>query len=347
MWLPKLAPAALLTLGASCASGGGRRADSSSPVPGPESRSLSSSPRQARLAVDGTTIHYVDYGGVGPTLVLLAGLGNTAHVFAEFAPRFTDSFRVVALTRRGFGESGRPSAGFATERLSEDVRVVLDSLALGRVVLVGHSVAGDEMSDLAVRYPDRVAALVYLDAAYDRSGTTGRLMRLAIADQLPPAPPSPTASDRGSVDAYRRYLARIYGVTWPEGEVRATRVFDDSGRYVHDASAAVTNLKILRGERRPEYERIAAPVLAIYSVNRSIERDQPWISQMAIGRGVAEAKAQKAARAQDQWERDQRRQLAAALPTARIVEVPNASHYLFISHADLVERAMREFLARR
>jgi pimeloyl-ACP methyl ester carboxylesterase len=113
-------------------------------------------------------LHYLDFGGTGPAIVFLPGLGNTAHAFDNFAPSFTDRFHVVALTRRGFGESSHPETGYETPRLVEDIRTAIDKLHLGRVILIGHSIAGEEMTRFAGTYPDRVAKLVYLDAAYDR-----------------------------------------------------------------------------------------------------------------------------------------------------------------------------------
>src|SRR5215208_673398 len=113
-------------------------------------------------------LHYLDFGGRGPALLFLPGLGNTAHAFDDFAPRFADQFRVVALTRRGFGESDHPRDGYSTSRLVEDIRSAIDSLRLGRVTLIGHSIAGEEMTRFAATYPDRIDKLVYLDAAYDR-----------------------------------------------------------------------------------------------------------------------------------------------------------------------------------
>ena len=64
----------------------------------------------------GVRLHYLDFGGPAgaPTILFLAGLGNTAHSFDDFAPRFTDKFHVVALTRRGFGESDHPESGYDT-----------------------------------------------------------------------------------------------------------------------------------------------------------------------------------------------------------------------------------------
>ena len=55
------------------------------------------------VTLEGVRFHYLDWGGDGDPLLMLAGLGCTAHIFAELAPHLTDRFRVLALTRRGHG----------------------------------------------------------------------------------------------------------------------------------------------------------------------------------------------------------------------------------------------------
>jgi len=125
--------------------------------------------RATRFVIaNGIKQQYADWGGKGETLLLLAGLGNDAYVFDSFASRFTDKFRVIGLTRRGFGGSDRPEGGYDTATRVEDVRAFLDVLKIRRVYLVGHSLAGDELTLFASKYPDRVLKLVYLDAAYNR-----------------------------------------------------------------------------------------------------------------------------------------------------------------------------------
>jgi pimeloyl-ACP methyl ester carboxylesterase len=295
--------------------------------------------------VDDAAIHVIDYGGRGPALVFRAGLGNSAHVFDEFAPRLADGFHVIAISRRGYGESSQPSSGYDTRRLGDDVIAVLDSFGIDRAILAGHSVAGDELTDVGARAAQRVAALVYLDAAYDRSSTTKRLMALAVTGSLPPAPPKARGRDRSSPAAYQAYLARNYGVTWPMTEVRATRQFDADGKYARDVTSARTNLAIMRGESAPRYGEARAPVLAIYAVERGVEQDYPWIRSLTVGRGKAELQASRALRAEREWEGLERRRLRAALPNARVVEIAGASHYVFISNASRVEQEMRAFLS--
>lgn len=112
------------------------------------------------------TLEVLDWGGAGRPIVLLAGLGNTAHVFDEFAPKLIDHGRVIGITRRGYGASTHAEAGYDAERLGDDVLAVLDQLALTKPILVGHSIAGQELSHIASTRPERVSGVIYLDAAY-------------------------------------------------------------------------------------------------------------------------------------------------------------------------------------
>jgi pimeloyl-ACP methyl ester carboxylesterase len=117
----------------------------------------------------GVKLEVLDWGGSGRSIVLLAGLGDTAHVFDDFAPKLTSQYHVYGITRRGYGASSAPAvdgSSYSANRLSDDVLAVLDALKINRPVLVGHSIAGEELSSVATRYPNRVAGLVYLDAAY-------------------------------------------------------------------------------------------------------------------------------------------------------------------------------------
>jgi pimeloyl-ACP methyl ester carboxylesterase len=114
-------------------------------------------------------LEVLDWGGTGRPLVFLAGLGGTAHVFDNFAPKFTATNHVNGITRRGFGDSSAPppaNGNYSADRMGDDVLAVIDALKLNRPVLVGHSIAGEELSSIGSRYPEKVAGLIYLDAGY-------------------------------------------------------------------------------------------------------------------------------------------------------------------------------------
>src|SRR3977135_3426753 len=105
-------------------------------------------------------LEVLDWAGSGRAVVLLAGGGDTAHVFDDFAPKLARDFHVYGITRRGFGQSGFVPASGA-DAYGADVLAVTSALALNRPVLVGHSVGGQELSSVATRYPSRIAGLVY------------------------------------------------------------------------------------------------------------------------------------------------------------------------------------------
>ena len=52
------------------------------------------------------------------------------------------------------------------DRLGDDVLAVIDALKLDKPVLAGHSIAGQELSSIGTRHPERVSGLIYLDAGY-------------------------------------------------------------------------------------------------------------------------------------------------------------------------------------
>src|ERR1700722_887695 len=73
-------------------------------------------------------LEVLDWGGRGRAIVLLAGSGNSAHVFDNFARKLTSEYYVYGITRRGFGDSSKPDKGYDDQRLADDVLTVLDSL---------------------------------------------------------------------------------------------------------------------------------------------------------------------------------------------------------------------------
>jgi len=120
-------------------------------------------------------LEVLDWGGsTGRPLVLLPGGGDTAHVFDDFAPKLTGDFHVYGVTRRGFGESGFAPLTSGSDTFGDDVLAVLDALQLEKPVLVGHSIGEQELSSIGTRYPNLVAALVYLDAAYPYAFDNGK-----------------------------------------------------------------------------------------------------------------------------------------------------------------------------
>jgi pimeloyl-ACP methyl ester carboxylesterase len=124
-------------------------------------------PADRFITVNGVKLQHVDWGGRGDYVLFLPGLGDSVHRFDAIAPRFTTRWHAVGYSRRGQGESDKPPSGYDTNTLVEDLRAFLDANHIQTVNLIGHSLAGTEMTVFASRFPARVRHVVYLDAAYD------------------------------------------------------------------------------------------------------------------------------------------------------------------------------------
>lgn len=133
----------------------------------PRSPVHTAAPEDKFATVNGVRPHDLDWGGSGDALLFLTSLGGAAGDFQALAVHFTDNFHVLGLTRRGQGLSDKPETGYDTSTLVADIKAFLDVMAVKRVTLVGYSLAGNELTEFAGLHPQRVAGLVYLDAAYD------------------------------------------------------------------------------------------------------------------------------------------------------------------------------------
>jgi len=282
------------------------------------------------------SLELLDFGGKGDLVLLLGGAGDSAHVFEDFAPRLTDSFHVMALTRRGYGASSKPSFGYDTHTLAEDIRAVLDAKGIVRVNLVGHSIAGDEMTRFAGDYPNRVNKLVYLDAAYDRTALA------TLFEELPfPERPLPTGSDLQSLEAYRSYDSRVRGVTLPVAEYKASMQFFASGAVSGPTTPATISAMHSQGVEVPNYAKVTAPTLAIYAISLKASDLLPWFTPANPDWNVAQEILSTVVAP---FLQQQREMFGTQLKNSRQVGIESANHYIYISHAERVAQEIRNFL---
>lgn len=295
------------------------------------------SPHEVRLVqvAPGVSLEVLDWGGDGRPLVFLSGLQDVAHGFDDFAPRFTDHNHVYAITRRGYGASSQTSTGYDVVTRVADLRTVLDSLRLSRVALAGHSIAGDELTAFAGAYPARVSGLVYLDAAYDHTDVAKLLGENA------PWPPM-LAADSASPAAVQAYTMHAFGMHIPESQVRAIGRYHSAGRLTANVTPGTIDSLVLAGCGHPDYRAVRAPVLAIYAVVDSAAQIFPtWATLDSTGR----AAARRFTGTLEQWAAGERARLRRELPSARVLELHGANHYVFDSHSAAVTTAMRTFLS--
>ncbi len=183
-------------------------------------------------------------------------------------PKLTSGFHVYGITRRGFGESGFSAVDYGADRLGDDVLAVMDALKLKNPVLVGHSLGGEELSSVATRYPNRVSALVYLEAAYPYAfdnGTGPTWQEFEVAQRLMPSPPTPskTSPAFASFAALQRAWKGAMGFTYPMGELHQQFTTTPDGR-VGKQRDFPGNAVMLQGMKK--YANIPVPALAIFAI---------------------------------------------------------------------------------
>jgi pimeloyl-ACP methyl ester carboxylesterase len=292
---------------------------------------------------EGVQVEVLDFGGRGSPLLLLPGLGATAHSFDDLAPLLAQKHRVVAMTRRGTGYSSKPDFGFDTARLGQDVLEVMDAMDLKKVVLIGHSIAGEELTWLGGRHPERFDGLVYLDAAYDRSGehADDSTRYRELTRRLPPEPPIPPAALQ-NYDTMSKFLAERGHVRHPEGELIAFFRLNNpylagmpniDGRTQQAINAAI---------QAPDYEAVKIPALAIYAISDPAGPLPPWYDRddKQLLANLAEI-----ARIRDAKQRDSIELFKRNVAKGQVLELPNATHDIIQSNPREVLEAIEHFLA--
>jgi len=287
---------------------------------------------------EGVKLEVLDWDGTGRALILLAGMDDDAHVLDEFASQLAPIYHVYVITRRGCGASSAPAptvANYRADRLGNDVLAVIEALKLDHPILIGHSIAGEELSSVGSRHPEKVAGLVYLDAVwpysyYDQSVGNMRLDALEVQRNLDDLLSGITERQRQaaralennlpqfekSLSAFRRQLA-----SWPAGTPGA--------RVPPPNPTSAISL----GWQK--YTTIPVPILALIAVPHDFSaalKEDPvaGAAAMAADRDTMEALAKG---------------FEAGISTAHVIRVPNATHYIFNSHRDDVMREINSFIA--
>lgn len=197
----------------------------------------------------GVRLEVLDWGGTGRPVVLLAGLGMTAHVFDGFAERLAQSCHVYGITRRGYGASSQPASGYSEERLAQDDLAVFSALKLDRPVVAGHSISGNELSQLGIHHYERISGLVYLDALNDSSDDYTDIDALwGKLPQNPAAKVSP--ADVKSFATFREWKLRVGKLAIPEAELRTEFVENPDGSVGGDKNPGWVGKEII-GWRPP------------------------------------------------------------------------------------------------
>ena len=182
------------------------------------------SPAPSRfMPLSGLTVHMRDEGPRTDSvpIVLVHGTSASLHTWNGWAASLRDTRRVIRFDLAGFGLTG-PSRerDYSVSAYTKHTLALLDSLNVSRFAIAGNSLGGEVAWHVAAAAPERVAALIVIDAA-----------GYPIVSQKVPL-------------GFR--LARIQGLAWLFTRILPRRVVESSVRSVYGDPSLVTDSLVTR-----------------------------------------------------------------------------------------------------
>jgi pimeloyl-ACP methyl ester carboxylesterase len=201
-------------------------------------------------------LFYTDEGEGDPPMLFVHGFAGDSNDWIWQLPHFTRTHRVIAVDLRGHGRSSVPADGFESKVFAADIAALLEQLACGPVVAVGHSLGGVVVSALAIEHPHLVRALVCIDPGYLIADEVGAQIQPFI-DALRAAP-VPTA---------QALISRSYTDMSPPPHLQTWHLRRVAGVPEHVLCQTILNLNVLgmRGASEPYLRCRTCPVLSVYA----------------------------------------------------------------------------------
>jgi pimeloyl-ACP methyl ester carboxylesterase len=265
----------------------------------------------------------------GHTVLLLHGKNFPASTWEPTIRLLTArGYRVIAPDQIGFGKSSKPARyQYSFQQLAGNTRAVLDRAAVTRVSVVGHSMGGMLATRFALMFPDRVDKLVLVNPIGLEDWKTVVPYRSIDAwyEQEKKATPE-------SVREYQR--TSYYGGTWkPEYE----RLIETSIGVLHHpdypkiawASALLYDM-IFTQPVVYEFGNLKVPTLLIIG-----QRDRTALGKAGAPKEIAATLGDYPALG---------KRTAAAIPGAKLVEIPGVGHLPQVEAFEAYAEALTQFL---
>jgi len=286
---------------------------------------LSSQRQQLKMA-------YMDVAPAQPnghTVVLLHGKNFTGAYWATTIRFLTErGYRVIAPDQIGFGKSSKPAAyQYSFQQLADNTRAVLDAAGVAKVSVVGHSMGGMLATRFALMHADRVEKLILVNPIGLEDWKT--VVPYHPVDQWYEQEKKATAE---SVREYQR--TSYYGGTWkPEYEkliefsVGMTRHPD----YPKVAWASALLYDMIYSQPVVyEFPRLKVPTLLVIGQRDRTALGRAWApKELAATLGDYPALGKRA---------------AAAIPGAKLVELPGVGHVPQVEAFEAYAQALAQFL---
>lgn len=262
----------------------------------------------------------------GKTVLLLHGKNFSAYYWQDVMKRLiTDGFRVVAPDQVGWGHSDKPVITYSFNLLAKNNAILLDSLRLGRVIVVGHSMGGMLAARFALEYPGRVDKLVLenpIGLEDYRQFVPSRTTDQVEEDEL-----------KATYASYKSYQQTYYPAWKPEYEQYVEAQAESLGDPDFPKIARVNALTYQMIIDQPvchEWAKIKTPTLLIIGAE----------DRTVVGKKLLNEEQKKRHGQYPELARKTQRQLQ----DARLVLIPGVGHIPHIQETDTFYRHLIRFI---
>ena len=142
------------------------------------------------MEVNGINVHYKQTGHGDTVMILLHGFGSSTYSWREVMGPLSHAGTVLAYDRPAFGLTERPLPGewngespYSPQAQVDILFGLMDQLGIEKAILVGNSAGGAVAMNAALAKPERIQALVLVDAAVYEGGGISPFLRLLF--QIP------------------------------------------------------------------------------------------------------------------------------------------------------------------
>ncbi len=274
-----------------------------------------------RVTVDTITLATHEWPGRGPAVVGIHGLTSNHTVWYPIADALGGSHRLIAYDLRGRGDSDKPPTGYSLAHHAADLLGLLDRFGLDRAILMGHSLGAHIGVRFATLHPERVAKLVLFDGGLD--------VRAEILDSLAPA------IGRLGVEfpSLEKFLEALKSLPMFQGRWNAYL----ARHYTYDVESGPGGGVRSKVARHAIEEEVA-----------NLQRTRLWVWHHQIQAPTLLFRAPDGLlRAEDcLMTQEEAEAMARAIPSCRLVVVPNTNHYtVVLGENPAVRRELAAFLA--
>jgi len=274
-----------------------------------------------RVTVDTITLATHEWPGRGPAVVAIHGLTSNHTVWYPIADALGGSHRLIAYDLRGRGDSDKPPTGYSLAHHAADLLGLLDRFGLDRAILMGHSLGAHIGVRFATLHPERVAKLVLFDGGLD--------VRAEILDSLAPA------IGRLGVEfpSLEKFLEALKSLPMFQGRWNAYL----ARHYTYDVESGPGGGVRSKVARHAIEEEVA-----------NLQRTRLWVWHHQIQAPTLLFRAPDGLlRAEDcLMTQEEAEAMARAIPSCRLVVVPNTNHYtVVLGENPAVRRELAAFLA--